>query len=108
MYTSDMAPAPRLTRPSYKVLSYMVQAPSNEHYGFELMDACGLSSATTYRTLARFRDAGWLEWRVEAVDPAEVGRPARTYYRLSPDGALMARGALDELGLAGNAAGAVA
>jgi PadR family transcriptional regulator PadR len=37
---------------------------------------------------------GWLSSRWEDIDPTIEGRPARRYYRLTPDGALQARQAL--------------
>ena len=55
-------------------------------YGMELMDASSAPSGTIYPILARFRDRGWLTAEREDIDPAEEKRPARTYYKLTPDG----------------------
>jgi DNA-binding PadR family transcriptional regulator len=107
MYTLHMAP-PRLTGPTLKVLLHMYRDPADEFYGYELMEACGLASGTLYRILARFRDAQWITWRKEAIDPAEAGRPARTYYKLTGAGALAAAEVESEFGWAGGAAGAPA
>lgn len=103
-----MVKSPRLTDVSLKVLNYMMESPGDEHYGFELMKACDLASGSLYRTLARFRDAGWLYWRVEDIDPAAEGRPARTYYRLTPNGVVAAAEALQPYRWSGGAAGALA
>ena len=108
MYTSCMGAPPRLTAPSLKVLFHLYRDPADEFYGYELMEACGLASGTLYRILARFRDAGWISWRVEDIDPVAEGRPPRTYYRLTASGALAAHQAETDLGWAGGAAGALA
>jgi PadR family transcriptional regulator, regulatory protein PadR len=44
--------------------------------------------------LARLETVGWLESRWEEIDPRVEGRPARRYYRLTPDGMELAPSAL--------------
>jgi PadR family transcriptional regulator PadR len=44
--------------------------------------------------LARLGRVGWMESRREEIDPRAEGRPARRYYRLTPDGMELARSAL--------------
>ena len=87
----------RLTVPVARVLAALVADPDGDHYGLELMRAAGLPSGTLYPILSRLTDAGWLEKRWEDVDPAAAGRPARAYYRLTPDGLAAARQDLAEL-----------
>lgn len=56
-------------------------------YGFEIMDASGLPDGTVYPALRRLEAAGLLDssWEDEEVALGE-GRPARRYYRLTPQG----------------------
>lgn len=61
------------------------------------MQATGLASGTLYPLLHRLLEAGWLTARWEEADPAAQGRPARRYYRLTPQGATQARQALAEM-----------
>jgi PadR family transcriptional regulator, regulatory protein PadR len=85
---------PRLSEPALRVLKVMLHNPTEPVYGLELMDRSGVSSGTLYPLLARLADAGWLAAEREAVDPAAVGRPARTYYRLTGEGLQEAKAAL--------------
>lgn len=57
-------------------------------YGFDIMEATGLSSGTIYPALDRLERLGYA--RSEWEDPRiarEEKRPPRRYYRLTPDGA---------------------
>src|SRR4051795_6544266 len=89
-----MSSGPRMTIPAQLVLGVLLEDPQREIYGRELGDAAGLPSGTIHPILARLEGMGWLESRWEDVDPGTVGRPARRYYRLTPDGAVLARDAL--------------
>jgi hypothetical protein len=60
----------------------------------EIGHAAGLPSGTVHPILARLEGVGWLESRWEEIDPRAEGRPARRYYRLTPDGLELARSAL--------------
>lgn len=56
-------------------------------YGFDVMDTTGLPSGSVYPILSRAERRGLVESRWE--DPDEhrrEGRPARKYYRLTPEG----------------------
>jgi DNA-binding MarR family transcriptional regulator len=79
----------RITIPLLKVLDAMLQAPDQNHWGFEIMKKTGLKSGTLYPLLARLETAGWVEsdWETQ-TDP---GRPRRRYYRLTGVGARSAR-----------------
>ena len=86
--------APRMTIPTQLVLRALLADPSKELYGVEIGAAAGLPSGTVHPILARLETVGWLESRWEEIDPRVEGRPARRYYRLTPDGMELARGAL--------------
>ncbi|TQS43672.1 PadR family transcriptional regulator [Cryptosporangium phraense] len=87
----------RLTVSTARVLAAFLADAGADHYGLELMQSAGLASGTLYPILRRLTSAGWLSASWEAVDPAEAGRPARRYYRLTADGVVEARQALAEL-----------
>jgi DNA-binding PadR family transcriptional regulator len=71
-----------LTFPTGLVLQAIVRG--NRH-GFDIIDATGLPSGTVYPALRRLEGAGFLVSAWEAEEEA-VGRPARCYYALTPDG----------------------
>lgn len=87
----------RMTVPVVRVLAALVADPTGDHYGMELMQSSNLPSGTLYPILARLTEGGWLEKRWEEVDPAAAGRPARAYYRLTPEALPVARQRLAEL-----------
>ena len=64
-------------------------------HGYDLMKATGLLSGTLYPLLMRMTDQGLVEAKWH--EPAQPGRPARHAYRLTADGAALARAvALDQ------------
>jgi PadR family transcriptional regulator PadR len=83
-----------MTIPTQLVLRVLLADPSRELYGVEIGQAAGLPSGTIHPILARLEGVGWLTSRWEEIDPRTEGRPARRYYRLTPDGAELARAAL--------------
>lgn len=85
---------PRMTIPTQRVLWALLVEPRAERYGLEIGDEAGLPSGTVHPILARLEGAGWVQSRWEDVDPTVEGRPARRYYRLTPDGIEHARFAL--------------
>jgi DNA-binding PadR family transcriptional regulator len=87
----------RITVPTARVLAALASDPEVDRYGLDLMQATGLASGTLYPILHRLRAAGWLRAHWEQIDPAAESRPARRYYRLTPEGATRARQILDEL-----------
>ena len=87
----------RMTVPTARVLAVLLDDPDADRYGLDLMQATGLASGTLYPLLHRLVEAGWLTTRWEELDPATQNRPARRYYRLTPEGATQARQALAEL-----------
>ena len=89
------SPVPRMTQATRAVLQALVEHPSRELYGLQLVAVAQLPSGTVHPILARLESAGWLESRWEETDPSEEGRPRRRYYRLSPQGAQRAQAALN-------------
>lgn len=89
----------RLTGPLLKVLGELLEDPSAEAYGLELMRSTGLKSGTLYPLLDRMVSEGWLTGRWEEVDPAEAARPRRRFYRLTGAGVHEARQILLEHGV---------
>jgi PadR family transcriptional regulator PadR len=85
---------PRMTIPTQLVLRALLADPAEERYGVEIGTAAGLPSGTVHPILARLESVGWLTSRWEEIDPRAEGRPARRYYRLTPDGLELAQGAL--------------
>jgi PadR family transcriptional regulator PadR len=83
-----------MTIPTQLVLRALLADPSKELYGVEIGQAAGLPSGTVHPILARLQTVGWLESRWEEIDPRAEGRPARRYYRMTPDGMELARSAL--------------
>jgi PadR family transcriptional regulator PadR len=83
--------APRMTTSVLKVAAALLADSAAERYGLQLMQATGLPSGTLYPILVRLERAGWVESHWEQTDPAAEGRPARRYYRLTPNGAVEAR-----------------
>lgn len=81
----------RVTAAVSKVLAAFLEDPEADRYGLELMRASGHPSGTLYPILLRLQNAGWVVAYWEDIDPVAAGRPARRYYRLTPDGRVSAR-----------------
>ncbi|WP_040713313.1 PadR family transcriptional regulator [Nocardia takedensis] len=92
-----MADGFRITNNVAAVLREFLDDPTAQHYGFELMRACEISSGTLYPIVARLEKAGWIEGHVEDIDPKAEGRPARRYYTMTAAGEFAATQALDKL-----------
>ncbi|WP_344504256.1 PadR family transcriptional regulator [Dactylosporangium maewongense] len=92
-----MASDVRMTAAVAKVVSAFLADPAVDRYGLDLMRATGHPSGTLYPILLRLQRAGWVDAHWEDIDPVAVGRPARRYYRLTPDGVVAARTAVAEL-----------
>lgn len=78
-----------------KVLARLLQDPTAEWYGFDLIDQTKIKSGTLYPILIRLEKAGWLASHLENVDPHVVGRPPRRLYVLTGEGERLARAELD-------------
>lgn len=81
----------KLTAPLERVLRVLVADLSAQHYGYDLMKAARLPSGTLYPMLARLQDEGLVESEWEEQRPDGGGRPPRKYYRLTAEGASIAR-----------------
>jgi PadR family transcriptional regulator PadR len=68
------------------VLQTLLDAPSEEIYGLQVVQASGVGAGSCYLILRRLEDEGLLNSRWEDIDPAEAGRPPRRYYRLNGAG----------------------
>jgi PadR family transcriptional regulator PadR len=71
--------------PTRLVFQTLLDAPSQETYGFELAEATGLPSGTIYPILRRLEDRGLVESRWELVE-ARSQRRRRRYYKLTGEG----------------------
>jgi DNA-binding MarR family transcriptional regulator len=88
-----------LTTQALKVLRPFLERPSDELAGVDVMRCCKLASATAYTCMLRLERQGLLTSRWEEGDPAELRRPRRRYYAITPRGAAIAREALAELSM---------
>jgi len=86
-----MAKPFRITAAVSKVLAAFLEDPAEVRYGLDLMRASGHPSGTLYPILLRLQNAGWVEAYWEEIDPVAAGRPARRYYRLTPEGLVSAQ-----------------
>ncbi len=84
----------RLTGTTQAVLETVLADPKADHYGLQIGAETALPSGTIHPILARLESIGWLTSGWEEIDPAQVGRPKRRYYRLTADGLVGSRAAL--------------
>lgn len=91
-----MSPPTRITATLVKVLEVFLADPAAERYGLDVMRATGMPSGTVYPILTRLLSAGWLDAHWEDIDPVAAGRPARRWFRLTPEGERSARAQLAE------------
>jgi DNA-binding PadR family transcriptional regulator len=82
---------PRCTLQGLRVLHEFMKDPSRELSGAEIARGTSLLSGTLYPLLIRFEAAGWLRSKWESVDPEELGRPRRRYYRITGAGQMAYR-----------------
>jgi PadR family transcriptional regulator PadR len=68
------------------VLQMLLDAPTAETYGLEVVRATGLPAGSAYAILRRLEDEGLLDSRWEDLDSSQAGRPPRRYYRLNGEG----------------------
>lgn len=82
-----------MTAATQRVLRELLRYPT-EMYGREICQSVGHAPGTVHPILAKFEALGWLESRIEDIDPVSAGRARRRYYRLTADGDGLARDAL--------------
>jgi DNA-binding PadR family transcriptional regulator len=68
------------------VLQMLLDAPTEETYGLEVVRATGLPAGSAYAILRRLEDEGLLDSRWEDLDSSSAGRPPRRYYCLNGEG----------------------
>ena len=73
----------RLSPQTLQVLDAFLQAPKDWIYGYDISRNTGLKSGTLYPILMRLAERKLLETSWET---AEVGKPPRHLYRLTPEG----------------------
>ena len=73
---------------SFGVVAVLHAVADGKRFGFEIMDATGLTSGSVYPTLDRLEEARYLTsaWEDARVAHRE-GRPPRRYFSLTPTGA---------------------
>src|SRR3984893_14260786 len=76
------------TPQTLEVLDTFLEAPKDWNYGYDISRNTGLKSGTLYPILMRLAERKLLETSWEA---AEIGKPPRHLYRLTPDGMRFAR-----------------
>ncbi len=79
-----------------KVLSALLEAPCELHYGYELMRTTSVKSGSLYPILEQLEKAGWVEASWEDANTDQEGRPPRRWYRLTGLGEASARSAISE------------
>jgi PadR family transcriptional regulator PadR len=78
----------RLSPQTLQVLGAFLQVPKVWKYGYDISRSTGLKSGTLYPILMRLAERKLLE---TAWETAEIGKPPRHLYRLTPDGMRFAR-----------------
>jgi DNA-binding PadR family transcriptional regulator len=88
---------PKSVSLSYGSAAILHAVADGRQFGFDIMNATGLTSGTVYPALDRLESAGYLRstWESDAVSRAE-GRPARRYFTLTAAGAAALRAALEK------------
>jgi PadR family transcriptional regulator PadR len=81
---------------SYGAAAILHAIASGRQFGFDIMEATGLTSGTVYPALERLEARGYLrsKWEDEATAHRE-GRPARRYFALTAAGVTALHSALD-------------
>jgi DNA-binding PadR family transcriptional regulator len=85
--------AKRNQRLGFGTLTLLAAVREGRRFGFDLMDATGLTSGTVYPALDRLEELGFVKsrWETDAVAHQD-GRPARRYFEITKSG----QAALDE------------
>lgn len=73
----------RLSPQTLQILDAFLQDPTDWKYGYDISRNTGLRSGTLYPILMRLADRKLLDTVWEA---AEISKPPRHLYRLTPDG----------------------
>ena len=84
----------RLSPQTVLVLEAFLSSPATWRYGYDISRQSGLKSGTLYPILMRLHGNDLLQTKWEPSP--EQGRPQRHMYRLTADGARLARATLSE------------
>jgi PadR family transcriptional regulator len=71
------------------VLEALTREPGSWRHGYDIARETGLRSGTLYPVLSRLAERGMVEARWD--DDVEPGRPRRHLYRITAEGATLAR-----------------
>lgn len=88
-----------MTLPTQLVLRVLLADPDQDTFGAQVAARAQLAPGTVQPLLARLEGLGWLASQWEDVDPQELGRPRRRYYRLTSAGFAAATAALERVRL---------
>lgn len=91
-----MAEKIRMSGPTLRLLKFLLEQPGEGRSGAVISKMTGLGSGTMYPLLQRLEMAKWIIGEWEDVDPSDVGRPKRRFYKLTPSGQVEATKALTE------------
>ena len=83
-----------MTRSTQEILTALIGHAARDQHGADICAETGLSRGITYPVLARLEALRWVDSGWEQPPVRQQGWPRRRYYRLSPYGLAMARGAL--------------
>lgn len=73
---------------SFGTVAVLHAVAAGHRFGFDIVDATGLTAGSVYPALDRLEDLGFLRSSWEAAALATAGkRPARRYFALTADGA---------------------
>jgi PadR family transcriptional regulator PadR len=88
--------AMRTTRLGLGTITLLQALEGGRRFGFDLMDATGLTSGTVYPSLERLEELGYVrsKWENESVAHRD-GRPARRYFEITAAGSRALVQALD-------------
>jgi PadR family transcriptional regulator, regulatory protein PadR len=86
----------RTTRLGLGTITILQALAAGRRFGFDIMDATGLTSGTVYPALERLEELGFVrsKWENEAAAHRD-GRPARRYFEITPAGSRAMTDALD-------------
>ena len=94
---SSMGTRPTLSFQGLAVLNYLLNDPTSEFTGADIIRSCGLASGTIYPLLLRFERGGLVESHWEEGAPSELGRPRRRFYRITANGMAAAQRSMQNL-----------
>jgi DNA-binding MarR family transcriptional regulator len=83
---TSMVDKVRMSGPTLKLLKVFLERPAEPLSGAQISKITKVGSGTLYPLLQRLSVAGWIVGEWEKVDPSEVGRPRRRFYKLTRSG----------------------